>query len=227
MLYTAVNSVKLQSNHVVPRLQQKWKMEKSSTGKCMKFKEFPLTSSSKTQKSYFLKFSELIRACHYLSLFSFSCASNASAPLISITREVSESKSWPKKIHTRTQNNPITNLYALSGTGVSEISTGKMTLTTVFQQLQQRKKQTTVGQLLRKLKICRAEHLYPVSIVNFAVVSLRNRIFKNLLQHSYHTACLSTGQQNRQKEKVLLLYAGKFITEGVTEMNNIYCNKTK
>lgn len=38
-------------------------------------------------------------------------------------------------------------------------------------------------------------------------MSLHRQIFKNLLQHSYHSAHLSTKQQNRKKkEKVLLLY---------------------
>lgn len=35
VLQTAVNSAKLQSNHAVPRLQQKLKMEKSSIAKCI------------------------------------------------------------------------------------------------------------------------------------------------------------------------------------------------
>lgn len=45
MLHTAVNSVKPQNNPADPRLQQKLKMEQFSTTKCMKFKEFPSTSS--------------------------------------------------------------------------------------------------------------------------------------------------------------------------------------
>lgn len=98
MIYTAVNSVKLQNNHVVPRLQQKQKMEKPSTGKCMKLKE-----TQNTEK-LFQKFLELIRACHYLSLYSFSCASNASAPLISITSKSLTPSPGLKKIHTHKTN---------------------------------------------------------------------------------------------------------------------------
>lgn len=153
-----------------------------------------------------------------MSLFSFSYASNASAPLTSITWEFSESKSWPKKkIHTHTQNNPITNLYALSQTGVSEIYTEEDTNHTTptvitTKKSKQKSPSKQLGQLLRKLKICGAEHLYPVSIVNFAFVSLHERIYKNLLQHSHHSTCLSIGQQNRRKKYFYCMQASLLLS---------------